>query len=75
MGPQSGSAAGPDAHVCDCPVFTPESSGLGRSDGRKAAEGFVARFNETGSLRPVDYANVTRNASYYVALLLERHTA
>jgi hypothetical protein len=54
----------------DCPYFTPESTGRGQSDGRKAAERFVARFNETGSLRPGDYADVTRNASYYVALIL-----
>jgi hypothetical protein len=54
----------------DCPFFTPESSGFGQSDGRKAAERFVAAFNETGSLRPGDYASVTRNASYYVGLIL-----
>jgi hypothetical protein len=53
-----------------CPFFTPESSGYGRSDGRKAAEAFVARFNETGSLRPSDYAKVTRNASYFIGLLI-----
>ncbi len=53
----------------DCPFFTPASSGYGQSDGRKAAERFVARYNEIGSLRPGDYAKVTRNASYYVALL------
>jgi hypothetical protein len=53
----------------DCPFFTPESSGYGQSDGRAAAERFVTRFNEIGSLRPGDYAKVTRNASYYVALL------
>jgi len=53
----------------DCPFFTPESSGYGQSDGRAAAERFVARFNEIGSLRPTDYSRVTRNASYYVALL------
>jgi hypothetical protein len=53
----------------DCPFFTPESSGYGQSDGRAAAERFVARFNEIGSLRPGDYSKVTRNASYYVALL------
>ncbi len=53
----------------DCPFFTPASSGRGQSDGRKAAERFVARYNEIGSLRPGDYARVTRNASYYVALL------
>ncbi len=53
----------------DCPFFTPESTGRGQSDGRKAAERFVARCNEIGSLRPGDYAGVTRNASYLVALL------
>ena len=54
----------------DCPFFTPTSSGYGQSDGRKAAERFLARFNETGSLRPGDYAGVTRNASYFIGLLL-----
>ena len=50
--------------------FTPASSGYGQSDGRKAAEKFLARYNETGSLRPGDYADVTRNASYFVGLLI-----
>jgi hypothetical protein len=50
--------------------FTPESSGYGQSDGRKAAERFVERYNATASLRPGDYADVTRNASYYIGLLL-----
>ncbi|MGH2391883.1 MAG: hypothetical protein ACRDGH_00100 [Candidatus Limnocylindria bacterium] len=54
----------------DCPFFTPASSGWGQSDGRKAAERFVARYDQIGSLRPSDYADVTRNASYYVGLLL-----
>ena len=54
----------------DCPFFTPASSGYGQSDGRKAAERFLERYNETGSLRPGDYADVTRNASYYVGLIL-----
>jgi hypothetical protein len=54
----------------DCPFFTPESSGFGQSDGRRAAERFVERYNATGSLHPGHYARVTRNASYYVALLL-----
>ncbi len=53
-----------------CPFFTPESSGNGQSDGRRAAERFLARYNVTGSLRPGDYAGVTRNASYYIGLLL-----
>ena len=54
----------------DCPFFTPASSGWGQSDGRKAAERFVARYNEIGTMRPRDYADVTRNSSYYVGLLL-----
>lgn len=54
----------------DCPFFRPESSGIGQSDGRKAAERFVARYDETRSLRPSDYADVTRNASYFIGLLL-----
>ncbi len=55
----------------DCPFFTPESSGRGQSDGR-AAERFVARYNEIGSLCPGDYSGVTRNASYFIGLLLDQ---
>jgi hypothetical protein len=54
----------------DVPFFRPESSGLGQTDGRKPIERFVARYNETGSLRPRDYADVTRSASYLIGLLL-----
>ncbi len=50
--------------------FTPASSGYGQSDGRKAAETFLTRYNETGSLRPGDYADVTRNASYFIGLVM-----
>ena len=53
----------------DSIVFVPESTGLGRSEGRKGHERFVARYNETGSLRPGDYAGVSRDASYLVALV------
>ena len=53
-----------------CPYFTPESSGYGQSDGRKAAERFIDRYNATGSLRPGDYADVTRNASYFIGMIL-----
>lgn len=55
----------------DCPFFIPASTMLGRSDGRKAMENFVARFNELKSFRPVDYQGVTRNASYYLVLVDE----
>jgi hypothetical protein len=53
----------------DCPFFKPVSTGQGRSDGRLAAERFLARFNEIGSLRPRDYQDVTRNASYFVGMM------
>ena len=58
------------SNVEHCPFFTPASSGYAQTDGRKAAERFLARYNELGSLRPSDYADVTRNASYYVGILL-----
>lgn len=54
----------------DCPFFTPASSGYGQTDGRKAAERFLDRYNRIGSLHPGDYSDLTRNASYYVGLLL-----
>ncbi len=54
----------------DSPFFTPASSGFGQADGRKATERFLARYNETGSLRPGDYSGVTRNASYLIGVLL-----
>ena len=50
--------------------FIPESSGYGQSDGRRAHERFVERYNETGSLRPSDYAKVSRNATYLIGLLI-----
>jgi hypothetical protein len=53
----------------DSIVFTPASSGNGQSDGRKAAERFLDRYNATGSLRPSDYADVSRNASYLIGML------
>jgi hypothetical protein len=56
----------------DCPFFIPVSSGVGQSDGAKAAHAFLERYNATGSLRPSDYADVTRNASYFIGLLLAR---
>ena len=55
----------------DSLVFTPASSGYGQSDGRKAAERFLTSYNETGSLHPGDYADVSRNASYLIGMILE----
>jgi hypothetical protein len=54
----------------DCPFFTPASSGYGQSDGRKAAERFLERYNATGSLHPSDYKDVSRNASYFIGMLI-----
>ena len=48
----------------ECPFFIPESSGLGRSDGRKVAEAFVKRFNETRSLRIADYHRCMNYQAY-----------
>ena len=53
----------------ECPFFTPLSTGQGRSDGRKAAERFLELYNRIGSPMPGDYQSVTRNASYFLALL------
>ena len=50
--------------------FTPESSGYGQSDGRRAHERFIEHYNETGSLKPGDYAQVSRNATYLIGLLI-----
>jgi hypothetical protein len=52
------------------PFYTPESSGYGQSDGRAAAIKFVEAYNRSGSLRPGDYAKVSRNASYHIGLLI-----
>jgi hypothetical protein len=51
-------------------VFTPVSTGVGQSEGRKAQERFLATYLATGSLRPGDYARVSRNASYLIGLLI-----
>jgi hypothetical protein len=54
----------------DVPFFRPESSGLGQTDGRKAIDRFLDRYNETGSTSPGDYGDVTRNASYLIGVIL-----
>jgi hypothetical protein len=43
-------------------VFTPISSGTGQSDGRRAQERFLARYLESRSLRPSDYADTASTA-------------
>jgi hypothetical protein len=54
----------------DVPFFTPESTGRGQSDGRPAAQRFVERYTATGSLRPGEYADITRNASYFIGMII-----
>ena len=49
--------------------FTPEATGVRRNTSRAVTEDLLQRHSRTGSLRPSDYVDITRNASYYVALL------
>lgn len=49
--------------------FTPESTGMRRNTSRAVTEDLLERYGRTHSLRPSDYVDITRNASYYVALL------
>lgn len=51
------------------PGSPPLRPGTPRCDGAAALARFVTRYNETGSLRPGDYQDITRNSSYYAALL------
>ncbi len=54
----------------DALFFTPASSRSGQTDGKKAHRRFLERYNQIGSLRPADYTDLTRNASYLIGLLL-----
>ena len=57
------------------PVFIPQSTGVGRTAGRKAAERFLHHYNATGSVKPGDYRGLTRDASYFIALILASQVA
>ena len=50
--------------------FTPQRSSVERSDREAVTARFLTRFANTGSLRPSDYADLTRNGSYYIGLIL-----
>lgn len=52
------------------PYFVPASSGKGRSEGRRGLQRFLSLYNSIGSLRPADYAAVSRDASYYIPVLV-----
>ncbi|MEZ5440098.1 MAG: HNH endonuclease [Lysobacterales bacterium] len=48
--------------------FTP-SSGKSRSVGSEGIKGYLAVYNQTGSMRPSDYSENRRHASYVLALI------
>ena len=58
-------AVGVYRHGC---CFIPASSGRGQSDGRRAPERSLERYNAIGSPRPGDYGDGTRNAFYLLGL-------
>ncbi len=49
--------------------FTPESSGEPRREAWKQVAGVLDRFNESGAWLPGRYQDITRNASYLLAVL------
>lgn len=49
--------------------FTPDLSGKARRTGWKRIERVLHRYNETRSLTPSDYGDITRNSSYLTAVL------
>lgn len=51
------------------PVYVPESSGEPRGDTWDRISTVLDRFNKTGSVRPGDYQDVTRHASYVMAVI------
>src|SRR5262245_31627011 len=49
--------------------YTPESTGKRRRQEFRYAERVLTRYNETRSLHPVDYNDISINASYFLAVL------
>ncbi|MBX3095629.1 MAG: hypothetical protein KF812_02085, partial [Fimbriimonadaceae bacterium] len=49
--------------------FEPESSSAARQNSQKSSEEFLERFNATGDRSPGAYQDVTRNASYLLAMI------
>src|SRR5262249_51191190 len=49
--------------------YTPEFSGMPRMQQWRWIERILARFNETQSLHPADYKDITVNASYILSIL------
>lgn len=49
--------------------YTPESSGKGRLQEWKYIQRVLDRFNETGSLSPSEYKDMSMNASYLLTVI------
>jgi hypothetical protein len=49
--------------------YTPLSTGKSRTHGRKWLERVCQRFSITNSFKPVDYKNLSKNASYALFLI------
>lgn len=49
--------------------YIPESTGIARPDTWQRIEKVLDRFNETGSLKPGDYHDITHHSSYVLATL------
>lgn len=52
-------------------LYTPSSSGKRRTHQRKYLERICETYSTTHSLNPGDYRDVTRNASYTLAVIAE----
>lgn len=57
------------ASYLDSLVFVPQSTTLGRTEGRKGHERFLEAYARTGSTRPGDYRGISRDASYLIPLV------
>jgi hypothetical protein len=49
--------------------YTPESTGIERRHTFKFAKRVFERYEKTGSLKPVDYQNISKNVSYMLTLI------
>jgi hypothetical protein len=59
-----------DVHVDQSGLkYTPASSGKPRIQKWKFIERVVLRYEETGSIQPSDYQDITANASYLLTLI------
>lgn len=57
------------AHSPEAFLYTPLATGKERRHGRRFVERVFDRFLEIGSFHPGDYADISKNASYALALI------